>query len=141
MAQLGSNLLQQQKWSEAEPVLRECLAICVKARPDDWYTFDTRSVLGAVLAGQKKYAEAEPLIVSGYEGLKAREAKIPPPAKVYLAEAAGRIVPLYQAWGQKEKAAAWREKLAASTQMTRPRTPDRRDRSAPGAGKRTKGED
>jgi len=30
--------------------------------------------------GQKKHAEAEPLIVSGYEGLKAREAKIPTPA-------------------------------------------------------------
>ena len=46
-------------------------------RPDDWSRFDTQSLLGDSLLGQKKYAEAEPLLLSGYEGLKAREARIP----------------------------------------------------------------
>jgi hypothetical protein len=36
------------------------------------------SQLGAALAGQKKYAEAEQLLLQGYQGLKARESKITP---------------------------------------------------------------
>ena len=47
-----------------------------KALPDDWRTFNARSLLGGSLLGQKKYAEAEPLLLSGYEGMKQREDKI-----------------------------------------------------------------
>jgi Tetratricopeptide repeat len=80
LAPLGQGLIQQARWVEAEPILRECLAIREKSQPDAWNTFSTPSLLGGSLLGQKKYAEAEPLIVSGYEGMKAREAKIPRPA-------------------------------------------------------------
>ncbi len=58
---------------EAEPLLRECLAIREKALPDNWLTFNTRSMLGGLLLGQKKYEEAEPLLLAGYEGMKERE--------------------------------------------------------------------
>src|SRR5262249_33044804 len=91
-----------------------CLDHRKKSQPDDWTCFHSMSQLGAALAGQKKYAEAEPLLIDGYEGLKAREVKIPAPAKKYLAAAAARIVPFYEAWGQPEKAAAWRAKLEDS---------------------------
>ena len=64
------------------------------------------------MLGQKKFAEAEPLILAGYEGMKAREAKIPAPGRPHLPEAAERIVQLYEAWGQKDKAAEWRSRLA-----------------------------
>jgi tetratricopeptide (TPR) repeat protein len=111
MAQLGLNLIQQEKWSEAESVLRECLAIRETAQPDDWSTFNTRSQLGSSLMGQQKYAEAEPLIVQGYEGMKARAAKIPARGKPRLAEAAVWVARLYEGWGKPEQAAAWKEKL------------------------------
>jgi hypothetical protein len=104
-------LIQQSQWAEAETILRECLAIRAKTQPDDWSTFSTRSVLGGCLLGQKKYAEAEPLILAGYEGLKAREAQIPAPSKPRLAEAAERVVRLYEAWGKPEQAAAWKARL------------------------------
>src|SRR5262249_20227426 len=68
MASLGSNLIQQRNWTEAETILRACLAIRQKAQPEDWSTFNARSLLGESLLGQKKFAEADPLIVSGYEG-------------------------------------------------------------------------
>jgi hypothetical protein len=97
--------------AEAEPLLRECLAIRQKAQPDDWSTFNTRSQLGGSLLGQKKYAEAEPLIVQGLEGMKAREAKIPAPRKPSLAEAAERVIRLYENWGKTEQATAWKAKL------------------------------
>jgi hypothetical protein len=108
---LGRNLLKQAKWSEAEAVLRECLAIRAKAIPDDWRRFHSMSLLGGALLGQGKCTEAEPLVVQGYEGMKAREAKIPVPAKSRLTEAAERVVQLYEAWGQPEQAAAWKQKL------------------------------
>ena len=45
--------------------------------PDDWSRFNTMSQLGGALLGQGRYAEAEPLVIEGYEGMKARAAKIP----------------------------------------------------------------
>jgi hypothetical protein len=63
------------------------------------------------LAGQEKYAEAEPLIIQGYEGLQARAAKIPAPRKNSLDEAAARIVQFYEAWGKTDQATMWKAKL------------------------------
>jgi hypothetical protein len=53
----------------------------------------------------------EPLLLAGYEGMKEREAKIPAQAKVRLTEALERLVQLYEATDQKEKADEWRKKL------------------------------
>jgi hypothetical protein len=92
-------------------VLREGLAIREAKTPEVWATFNTRSMLGGSLLGQKRYAEAEPLVVSGYEGMKAREATILPGAKARLAEARDRGVGLYEAWGKPGEAAAWKAKL------------------------------
>ena len=123
MAQLGLSLLQQHKWFAAEPILRECLAIREKAQPDDWLTFNTRSMLGASLAGQDKYAAAEPLIVSGYEGMKAREITIPVTEKPRLVAAANRIVHLYEAWGKKDAEAEWRNSLGLHHRPAKPCMP------------------
>ena len=107
---LGLSLLEQQKPAEAEPLLRECLKIREAKRPDDWTTFNTQSLLGASLLGQKKYAEAEPLLLAGYEGMKQREAKIPPQARSAYSASLERLVQLYEATGQKDKADEWRKK-------------------------------
>ena len=80
-------LLQAGKFAEAEPVARECVALREKLIPNDWRTFNARSMLGGSLLGQKKYVEAEPLLLSGYEGMKQREVNIPPEGKVRLNEA------------------------------------------------------
>jgi serine/threonine protein kinase/tetratricopeptide (TPR) repeat protein len=111
LALVGLSLLEQSKWLKAEPILRECLAIRQKVQPDEWTTFDTRSMLGQGLLGQGKCAEAEPLIVSGYEGMKTRQEKISGMAKLRLGEAADRIIRLYEAWGKPDKTDAWKRKL------------------------------
>jgi DNA-binding SARP family transcriptional activator len=112
LAQNGSALLQLHAWDESEPILRECLDIRSRVTPDDWQTFSARSLLGAALMGQKKYVEAEPLLVQGYEGMRQRQAKIPPRYKVLrLREAAERLVQLYDAWGTQDQAREWRKKL------------------------------
>jgi serine/threonine protein kinase len=112
LAELGLNLLQQKKYDQAEPILRECLAIREKQQPDSWLTFNSRSLLGGALLGQKKYAEAEPLLVEGYEGLLKRQAQIPPQGRPRLEEARARLVELYEATGQEDKAEQYRKKAA-----------------------------
>ncbi len=104
-------LIRNGRHAEAEPILRESLAIRQKVQPDDWTTYFVRSSLGSSLLGQKKYGEAESDLLQAYEGLKARERQIPTLfAKAFLADAAGRIIRLYEAWGKTEKAAEWRAK-------------------------------
>lgn len=107
----GLKLLKQQEFVEAESILRAALAIRTEYLPDAWNTFVTRSLLGGALSGQQKYSEAEPLVVSGYEGLKQREAQIPPESKVRLTEALERLIQLYEAWGKSAEAAEWRKRL------------------------------
>ena len=114
LAQIGMALLEQKKGAEAEPLIRECLAIREKTQPDFWLTFSTKSMLGGALLGQKKYADAEPLLLAGYEGMKKQEAKIPPQGKVRLTEAVERLVQLYEATGKKDEAARWRKELEAT---------------------------
>ncbi len=111
LAQIGLGLLKQKKGSEAEPLLRECIAIREKQEPDDWRTFNTKSMLGQALMGQKKFAEAEPLLRAGYDGMKQREKMIPPQIQVRLPEAIERLVQLYDAMDRKDEAAKWRREL------------------------------
>jgi eukaryotic-like serine/threonine-protein kinase len=111
MTALGSHLSQQRKWSDGEPILREALAIRQQTEPDEWSTFNSRSLLGGSLLGQKKFGEAEPLVLAGYEGIKAREAQIPSVAKPRITEAAERIVRLYEAWAKPDQLAVWKRKL------------------------------
>jgi hypothetical protein len=47
--------------------------------------------------GQKKFAEAEPLLVKGYEGLKDHEKTIPPQAAARIPESLDRLIKLYTA--------------------------------------------
>lgn len=114
----SQTLLGLKSWDEAEKVLRECLAIREKANPDAWNTFNTQSMLGAALLGQKKFAEAEPWLLKGYDGMKEREAMIPPEGKTRIPESLERLVELYRSWHAAEpdkdyetKAAEWQTKL------------------------------
>jgi len=54
-------------------------------------------MLGASLLGQQKYAEAEPLLVAGYEGMKQRESTIQPQAAIRVPEALDHLIELYTA--------------------------------------------
>lgn len=114
-ASLGLTLIKRGQWSEAERILRECLAIREKSEPDAWTTFNARSLLGGSLLGQKKFAEAEPMIITGYEGIKARVGKGPPGSEYRLAEAAERVHQLYEAWGKKDKDVEWEARLRPRT--------------------------
>ena len=111
---LGRLYEQAGRWADGESLYRELMAMFESGQPDHWGTFQARSVRGACLVGLKRFNEAEPLVVSGYEGMKAREAQLRPLERSSLADAAMRVVQLYEAWGKPEKAEEWRRKTGAS---------------------------
>jgi tetratricopeptide (TPR) repeat protein len=111
MASLGETQLQQQSYSTAEPLLREALSNWDKIGSDGWKRYYGQSLLGASLAGQERYMEAEPLLVSGYQGMSQRAASIPMESRRVLPQAGERIVQLYKQWEKPEKAAEWRDRL------------------------------
>jgi tetratricopeptide (TPR) repeat protein len=105
---LGQTRLRREHFAEAEVPLRDALALREKAQPDEWTTFNSKSLLGEALLGQKRYADAEPLLLAGYRGMKDREAKIPSPAAFRLPDAVDRLIRLYEAWKKPDEAAKWR---------------------------------
>jgi tetratricopeptide (TPR) repeat protein/tRNA A-37 threonylcarbamoyl transferase component Bud32 len=113
---LGLNLMAQNRPADAEPLMRAGLAIRQKNKPDDWSTFNAQSLLGGALLGQKKYSEAEPLLVNGYEGMKRQEGKIPPQSRQNLTDAVNRLVQLYDGWEKREQADRWRREREAQKQ-------------------------
>jgi hypothetical protein len=109
-ADLALAYLSQGKFAESEPLAREALAFHRKKQPDDWQRFRAESLLGASLAGRKKYAEAEPLLLDAYQGMLARKKRIGVPNLYHLERAREWIVQLYQAWGKQNQAAEWRKR-------------------------------
>ena len=111
MNRLARAYLDTERFTDAEMISRECLNIREAKKPDDWLRFHTMSQLGGALGGERKYADAEPVVIAGHDGMKAREAKMPATAKKDLADSEARIIPFYEAWGKTEKVAEWRAKL------------------------------
>jgi tetratricopeptide (TPR) repeat protein len=103
----------QGKFAGSEALAREALELGRKKQPDDWQRFRAESLLGASLAGQKKYVEAEPLLLEGYKGMLQRMATIPASDRVELEQAGQSIVQLYQDWGKLAQAAEWIQQLKA----------------------------
>jgi tetratricopeptide (TPR) repeat protein len=111
---LGQNLLLQKRYDDATRALREAIAIFEKELPDDARRFFWMSTLGEVLCGQDKSADAEPLLVRGYEGMKRQEAVLHAIWRARLIYAAERVIRFYEITQRPEKAHQWREKVRTS---------------------------
>ncbi len=118
LATAGSQLLDLEQYAEAEPLLRECLALreklLEKKQVQPWQVANVKSMLGDVLLAQRKHADAEPLLLAGYDGLKRDEKTIPSQGKANVTQALQRLVELYDATGKKDVAAKWRKELDAA---------------------------
>jgi tetratricopeptide (TPR) repeat protein len=106
LATLGLTLIREGKFAEAESRLHESLAISGKLS-DVLLPFYTQSLLGEALAGEKKYADAEPLLLQGYRGMKLNENLISGNRAKTLMDAAQRLVALYTDWDKPNSAAQW----------------------------------
>jgi serine/threonine protein kinase len=106
---LALNLLWQERHGDAERIAREAIAI---EQVERFRRFYWTSVLGAALLGQKKYADAEPLLLQGYAGMKQSENGMPEGERRRALRDAGEwVVRFYEVTEQPEKARQWRERL------------------------------
>jgi eukaryotic-like serine/threonine-protein kinase len=108
LAELAWTYLLVGKYIEAEPIARECLAICQKTLPDDSGTFWVQSMLGESLTRQKRYAEAEPLLLAAYDGFEKHEDEIGTDWRAR--EIIASMAHFYEATHQPEKVAEWEKK-------------------------------
>ncbi len=102
---LADALLAQGKTAEAEAAARESVAAFRAATPGSSQVAAAESLLGACLAAQGRYEEAETLLLTSYGVLAADESS----GAEKAADAKRRIVSLYTSWGKPERAAAFRE--------------------------------
>jgi len=98
----------------AETLWREVWAHRLKVAPEHWRTAAVQSRLGEAVASQRRWAEAEPLLLAGYAALRERAEKIPPPSAKAPAEAAARLAALYSAWGRSAEATQWAATASAA---------------------------
>jgi tetratricopeptide (TPR) repeat protein len=108
---LGRVRLLRDGYAAAATTLSDALAAYERAAPNSWERFNGQALLGASLAGERKYQQAEPLLLSGYQGMIERRAAMPAEARAELEFAAARIVRLYVDWQRPDKAAQWERQV------------------------------
>jgi len=100
----GYSLMLLERLDDAEPVLRECIS---RVAPADPLRIRAQSVLGGVLTGAKRYADAEPVLLDAVRSAESSDGGSAATTQAITR----RLVTLYEAWGQRDKAAAFRAKL------------------------------
>ena len=78
------------------------------------------SQLGGALLGQKNYAEAESMLVKGYEGMREREEKIPPNGAVRIPESLDRLIEFYTATNKPDEITKYNELRATYSPSKNP---------------------
>jgi eukaryotic-like serine/threonine-protein kinase len=109
MCELALIYVSEGKFAEGERLARQTLEFGDKNKLDSWERFRAESLLGASLAGEKKYAEAEPLLLEGYQGMYVQKDKMGVAYRYHIDRAREWLAQLYQSWGKPEKAAEWRK--------------------------------
>ncbi len=110
--EFGNEFFAAKQFSLCEKLLQECLTLRKQYGKEPWRAFSTQSLLGAALAEQKKYAEAEPLLKEAYEGLAANAETIPKNLKKAIPNTAARIAKMYDAQNKLVEAELWKGKEA-----------------------------
>jgi serine/threonine-protein kinase len=102
---LGKHERGQHRLEPAERWARGALVQLRKSQPESfWEVGRAELELGDLLVDERRYAEAETLLVAGFRTLEADlETDL-----ATVGRARDRIVHLYVAWGQADKARAWR---------------------------------
>jgi hypothetical protein len=98
--------------ADAEPLIRESLGLWEKKEPASFQTPLARSLLGGCLTKLGRPADAGPLLLAGYEGLKAQEAKLLPIDRRSVPEAIDRLVEHFTATGKPDDAKRWQAERA-----------------------------
>jgi len=113
-AQAGRKLMDAGEFPEAEALLREVLIIREDLIPNQPNRYIAMSLLGASLAGQRQFHEAESLLLDAARTLtEDSTAESWAKKQAVRVEALQRVVDFYEAWEKPDEAAEWRERLQA----------------------------
>jgi TolA-binding protein len=104
-------------------LVRDCLEQRRRMDRNNWKTFNVQAAVGGELLNQKKYAQAERMLLAACKGLKAQQVKLPVAGTQRLRQALQDLVQLYEARGKKEEAAKWRKQLEALKPQTAQKQP------------------
>jgi len=109
LSNIGWLRLQQHKLEEAESALRSATAALDRTVPDAWERYAAQGILGAVLASQRKYEEAEKMLLSAYNGMAPRQPTPGAGGSFFpLSQVKEALARLYQDLGDPARAAEWR---------------------------------
>jgi tetratricopeptide (TPR) repeat protein len=143
LARLGRMLLRVGAYDGSEPLVRECLALREKLAKEandesgaavrPWQVANAKSLLGGVLIGQagraghgdaqdKLLAEAEPMLIAGWEGLKAAAdltqtdaadpGALPEASRHHLSDTLDRLIELYSLLDKRDEVNKWQAEKA-----------------------------
>ncbi len=125
-ATIGQVLLRSKAFNEAEPILRECLAIRQEAEPNRWIAYSTQSMLGQVQLGLDQLEAAESNLLAAYDGLHQQASTAPANANERIEETVKCLIDLYTRLKNETEAKRWQgthdESLPAHSAETVPGT-------------------
>ncbi len=122
MRELADTLDTSKEFAKAESLYRELLESQTMIGPELLKTNLAKLALGRNLFQQEKFADAEPLLLAGYEGLKSNRE---PGYDRRMAQAIRRFMEFYTAWGKSDESAKWQNELdkISPTSNSRESTP------------------
>ncbi len=91
------------RFTECTALARETFEAEKRKQPDNWQRFRAESLLGAGLSGQKRYAEAEPFLRDGYQGMLARRKLMAASDRYHLSLTRLWLANLYRRWGKPDE--------------------------------------
>jgi hypothetical protein len=117
IANVGWVKFQQKEYADAEKTFREAATILGRTAPNSWERFNVDSMLGATLAAQRQFDRAEPLLISGYEGMGSTKpsSNANNTSRFTRDRAGDAIVQLYADWGKPAMQAEWVERIRTGT--------------------------
>lgn len=103
--------MQAQKYDEAEPILREALALRIELRGEDHMEVaKSRSRMAEVLLSLRRFDEAEALLLAVLPRFEAESND----QSTQTQEALALLIALYEASGEPERAEPYRARLQAA---------------------------
>ncbi len=107
------------RYEESVPILRQAVKVLVTTEPDHWRTFMDQGQLGKALARAGHPAEAEALLIAGYDGVRAHQSQLPPSRRHLPSSYAAELVQVCTALGRPAAAAEWQARVTADTTTKR----------------------
>jgi len=98
------------KFVQCGTLARDAFGFYRRKYPHAWARFHAESLVGTCLAGQMKYAEAEPLLLESYSGMASQINKKNLSQESDLDDVRRWIIQLHRASGKPDQATQWRNK-------------------------------